>query len=104
MPSRVRARAKGVKGYINAMRPTWLSNPFKLEEYPNLDYNLAMYEDYLRGMLDTDEKFAKRFDSIKQFDTIGCTCPGYSKCHVDVIIKVWNERRTAIVFKMDGIL
>ena len=91
MPSRIRARQKGVTGYINAMRPTWLSNPFTLKEF-SLEDSLMYYEDYLRSKLKDDEIFAKRFDSIKQFDTIGCICPGYQKCHVDIIVKVWNER------------
>ena len=94
MPTRVRARVKGVKGYINAMRPTWLSNPYSLDEYNDysLEQCLIDYEDFLRCNLDMDESYAKRFDSIKQFDTIGCTCAGSSRCHVDIIIKVWNER------------
>ena len=93
MPIRVKARVKGVTGYINAMRPTWLSNPYTLDEYPDLDHNLSKYEDYLRWNLEMDEKyFAKQFDAIPKDATIGCTCNLDSRCHVDIIIKVWDER------------
>ena len=73
MPARVRARVKGVKGYINAMRPTWLSNPFSLDKYSR-EESLLLYEDYLRVRLDEDKDFAKRFDSINR-DTASCFKP-----------------------------
>lgn len=96
---RVKARVKGITGYINAMRPTWLSNPYSLDEYNDysLEQCLIDYEDFLRCNLDMDESYAKRFDLIPENSTIGCTCKPDSRCHVDIIIKIWNERRKTVV-------
>lgn len=102
MAKRVQARKKGVKGYVNAMRPAWLGNPFPLSKY-KLDVSLEYYERWLRRTLllseagkDYTEKkyenFAKRFDQLWGKD-IGCTCSRNGPCHVDIIIKILNERR-----------
>lgn len=91
MPKRVRARTKGVKGYISALRPNWLSNPFTLKEF-SLEDSLYHFEDYLRSQLKDCSCFAKKFDSIPEDSTIGCTCELNDTCHVDIIINIWNER------------
>ena len=92
---RVRARQKGVKGYVNAMRPTWLGNPYTLDEY-SLKDSLFHYEAMIRRTLDYDKDWAKHFDSLWGRN-IGCTCPLDQDCHVDIIIKLLEERNCSIV-------
>lgn len=92
MATRVIARKKDVKGYVNAMRPAWLGNPFYPEEFEDIESCLKKYETYLRDKLKVDNAFAQRFDGLWG-RTIGCSCPLDKPCHVDIIIKVLNERR-----------
>lgn len=91
-PTRVKARTKGVRGYISAMRPFWLSNPFTKEQYPDIDDCLSTFEEYFRWVLENISTDRKRFDAIPENATIGCTCKEGSRCHVDIIIKIWKER------------
>ena len=91
-PRRVQARIKGVAGYVNAMRPTWLGNPWRnFKTGYSLEYSLLNYEGHLRKKL-KNKKFAKRFDQLWDRD-IGCTCSDDKRCHVDIIIKLLYERK-----------
>ena len=86
---RVKARQKGVTGYVNAMRPGWLRNPFPLSEY-SPEESLRKYKEYLLNKLKNDKDFFDRFVKLKG-RTIGCTCKLESPCHVDIIIDVLEK-------------
>jgi len=89
--NRVKARQKGVTGYINCMRGTWLGNPFPLNKY-SLEESLALYQEYLLWRIASDLTFREylrglRKASIWKDITLGCTCNLHSECHVDILIE-----------------
>jgi hypothetical protein len=76
---RVKARQKGVTGYINCMRGTWLGNPFPLNKYSKED-SKQLYQIYLQWRISRDNIFRVYlmdlgFRSLKGDEILlGCTC------------------------------
>lgn len=92
---RVKARVKGVTGYINCMRGSWLGNPFPVNRY-DLELSLKYYRDYLYWRIDNDEVFKSYLLTLRKSALygkvyLGCTCKLEAKCHVDVLIDIIRE-------------
>lgn len=93
---RVKARTKGVTGYVNCARGSLFGNPFPLSRY-NLELSLSLFRIYLDWRIKKDPMFnyelakiAKRAE--REEVTLGCTCKLESKCHVDIIIEELKNR------------
>jgi len=90
---RVQARQKGVVGYINCMRGSWLGNPFPLNRYSR-EMSLINYEGYLKWRIRNDFTFSTYLMELGEKSktetvTLGCTCKifPHEDCHVDLLIK-----------------
>jgi hypothetical protein len=86
---RVQARQKGVTGYINCMRGTWLGNPFPLNKYP-LERSLFLFEKYFEYRYSIDITLRNYLHTLadrSKTETIllGCTCKPENPCHTDII-------------------
>ena len=87
---RVKARQKGVTGYINCLRGTWLGNPFPLSKY-TLNNSLLLYKEYLKWRITNDEVFREYLKGLYEKGktdkiSLGCTCNIQDSCHVDILI------------------
>ena len=87
---RVKARQKGVTGYINCLRGTWLGNPFPLNKY-TLNNSLLLYKEYLKWRITNDEVFREYLKGLyekakNERISLGCTCNIQDSCHVDILI------------------
>lgn len=105
----VRARQKGVTGYVNVSRPTIFGNPYKVGEVNSagkrltLQDVLRLYTNHLNHFMQDDEFRAAAL--ALRGKTIGCQCAGAEgggidpetgapRCHAAILASVidsWEE-------------
>lgn len=69
-------------------RPSKFSNPFKLKEHGNRAEILNKFEAYFKALPNLDSLLDELADK-----RVACWCKTDQKCHIDIIIKLYNARR-----------
>ena len=91
--NRVRARQKGVRGYVNCMRPSCLSNPYRIGVDGDRSECCELFRQNLPRLVQSNPKMeAKITDIREQLATgaavaLGCSCSLDQECHVDSLIE-----------------
>ena len=90
---RVQARRKGIKGYVNCMRPTCLSNPYRIGVDGDRSACCRQFRADLPRRYQSEAKLQAKINAIRQRivagETVklGCSCRLDEECHVDSLIE-----------------
>lgn len=105
----VRARQKGVTGYVSVARPSLMGNPWRIGDWNaelgrkmDLADVLMLYGEYFPRRMREDAAFRAAALALRG-KTVGCPCPGAGlgrgpdgepRCHGHILasaIDVWEE-------------
>lgn len=101
MTTVVRARQKGVRGYVNTCRPTRWGNQWRIGQRFGERHNLTreevleLYDEWLRISFSFNQEFRDAVQALKG-RRLGCTCSQADidarKCHACVLAAFVDEK------------